>query len=225
MKVIGFIPAKKTARLKVETVLDLWHLENIIEKGDLVTGRTPRTIFVQREEKKEKVKKKLVVLTIRVEKKQFHRHANMLRISGKITEAPEEVQLGSHHTIEVGPGKFLTLEKHVWKPEQIDRLERAKTRIENVSPKLLEEFFIHLHKADGLVVYGFEQVEMAAGMGAVGVVLMPEKKIKDKNIDELVRKIESKRGRIMLVSEKEELGKRFCRVYDIAAILRFSISF
>lgn len=225
MKVIGFIPKKNIARLKVETVLDLWHLENIIDAGDLVTARTLRTIFVQREEKKEKVEKKSVVLTIKVEKKEFQKHANRLRIIGKITEAPEDVQLGSHHTIEVGPGRIFTIEKKVWKPEQIERLERAKTIIETVSPKLLEEFYIHLNKGDGLAVYGIEQVEMAVGMGAVDVALIPEEKIKDGNIDELVRKIESKRGRIRLVSEKEELGKKFCRAYDMAAILRFSVSF
>lgn len=182
-------------------------------------------IFIQREEGREKGKRKFVLLTIKSEKSEFDEHKNKLRLNGKILEAPKEVQLGSYHTIEVGIGKILSIEKKEWKDEQIKRLERAKVRMEILKePKVIEEFFVHLNKEDGLSVYGFEDVKMAASMGAVKIVLIAEEKIREKEIEELVKEVESKRGEIKLVSKKIPAGQKFCKICYVGAILRFSIS-
>lgn len=209
-------------KIVVNDKLDLWHLENIIEKGDSVSAKSPRYIFVQRDEGKEKSKKKFIKLKINVEKIEFSKNRDRLRIKGKIIECPKDVPKG-YHTIEVGLGSKIEIEKK-WKEEQVKKLESATERIVASEPKLIEEFFIHVNKDDGLAAYGIEQVGIAAEMGAVKTVLVPEEKMKDKSVEEILRKTESKKGEIRIVSPKDLAGKKFCKMYDIAAILRFPIS-
>lgn len=214
---------RKKAKLKVEVTTDFLHLEKIVELGDMITARSLRTIFVQRDEERIKGRKKFVLLTIKVDKIDFQKHKNKLRFIGKIVEAPEEVQKGSYHTIEIGIGNVFTIEKKEWKDEQIKRLEKAKIKIEILKdPRLIQEFLIHLNKGDGLAAYGIEQVKLAASMGAVKVVFIPEGKIRE--MEELIEEIESKRGEVKLISNKYSFGEKFSKTYDIAAILRFPIS-
>lgn len=224
MKVFEFDQAKKYAIIKIDNQLDFWHLQNIIEKSDLIKAKTWRRIFIQREEEKIRAKKKLVFLKIKVEKIEFHKHLNKLRITGKIVEAPKEISLGEYHTVEVGLGSVLTMEKEKWKEEQIKRLEKAKIRIERVKPKLIQEFFVHINKGDGLAIYGLEQVNFASSIGAVRILLVPEEKFGEKEVEEIIKEVEKKKGEINIVSKKDDLGKKFCSMYDIGAMLRFVVS-
>ncbi len=68
MKIVEFSPERKIARVKVDDPLDLWHLQNILEAGDFLTAKTLRTIFIQKEEGREKSEKKFVTLKIKVGK-------------------------------------------------------------------------------------------------------------------------------------------------------------
>jgi len=225
LKIVEFSPERKIAKLKVEVVTDFWHLENIVEKGDLITAKTPRMIFVQRGDEKIKGRKKFVVLTVKVEKLDFQKHKNKLRFTGKIVEAPDDVQKGSYHTIEIGIGNIFTIEKKEWREEQIKRLERGKIKIKIVrEPKLIQEFLMHVNKGDGLAVYGLKQVKLASSVGAVKIVFIPEEKVRKREIEELLEEIENKRGEVKLISKKYSVGKKFIKTYDIAAILRFPIS-
>jgi stalled ribosome rescue protein Dom34 len=219
-----FSPERKVARIRIDDPLDLWHLQNILEAGDFLTAKTLRTIFIQKEEGKEKGEKKFFTLKINVEKIEFDKYKNELRVSGKIVEAPKEVQKGSYHTIEVGLGSLLTLEKEEWKKEHMERMERAKVKISVAKDLEIQDFFVHVSKDDGFVVYGIEQVKAAAEMGVVKAVFISEEKIHEKASEELIKEIESKRGEIKLVSRKRLLGEKFCRAYDMAAVLRFKLS-
>jgi protein pelota len=118
--------------VKINVNDDLWYLENVIEKGDLVKTRTLRNIFIERQRKQVKVEKKPMILKVEVEKIEFQKFTNQLRLTGKIVEGPENVQLGSYHTIEVKLGTVLTIYKNEWKQYQIDRLNKALIRIPDV---------------------------------------------------------------------------------------------
>jgi len=225
LRIAQFDQERKTAKLKVEAATDFWHLEKIVEKGDLITARTLRTIFVRRGEERIKANRKFVVLTIKVDKVDFQKHMNKLKFIGKIVKAPEEVQKGSYHSIEIGIGNMFTIEKKEWKEEQIKRLERAKVKVKILKDsKLIEEFLMHLNKGDGLAAYGFDQVKIAASIGAVKIVFIVEEKIREREIEELVGEIQDKRGEVKMISKKYSFGKKFSKAYDIAAILRFPIS-
>jgi len=210
-------------KLVVDDINDLWHLQNVIKSGDFVTAKTLRTIFVEREETREKVKKKLVLLKIKVEKVEFAKSKNVLRLSGKIEECPEDVQKGSYHTIEVGLEKILTIEKQ-WKQEEIEQLKKARIRIRYANGTVIGEFLMHVNRDDGLAAYGLEQVKTAVMMSAVKTLLVPEENLHDKKFEQVIKEAESKRGEILIVSKKKDWGEKFCRQYDIAALLRFAVS-
>jgi len=208
-------------KVVVTDINDLWHLQNIIKPGDCVTAKTLRNIFIDREEKKEKVRKKLVVLKIRVEKVEFAKSKNILRIAGRIEECPEEVQKGSYHTIEVHVGKILKIEKE-WKPEEMERLRKSKIKISHANGHIIGEFLMHASRDDGLAVYGFQEVKNAVMMGAVKILLIPEEKLRE--FEDAMKEAEKKRSEVLLVSKDKEWGEKFCKQYDIAALLRFVIS-
>ncbi|MBN3037170.1 MAG: mRNA surveillance protein pelota [Candidatus Diapherotrites archaeon] len=106
-----------------ESLDDLWHLEKVVDKGDLVTAEGERRFKTedgQSERKKVRVK-------IRVEEVDFHKHSDKLRLLGTIIEGrPEEyVSIGSHHTIEIMPGTKFSIEKSEWYSFQLNRIKEA----------------------------------------------------------------------------------------------------
>jgi protein pelota len=106
---------------------DLWHLYNIIEKGDLVRMVTFRTGDDQQTDKirSKKVEKRRMKLGIVVEEVGFHEFSDRLRIHGVIREGPQD--LGSHHTLNITASDMEKLEivKEHWQQYQLERLEEA----------------------------------------------------------------------------------------------------
>ena len=117
--------------LYVENHNDLWHLYNIICKGDLVYARTYRRIRrVGNDSRSDKGERTPVYLGIRVEDVEFHRYSDRLRVKGIIVHAPEEIAKGEHHTINVEAGKTLKIVKEVWPSYMVDRLNEAARGVE-----------------------------------------------------------------------------------------------
>ncbi|MCK4328080.1 MAG: mRNA surveillance protein pelota [Candidatus Diapherotrites archaeon] len=116
-----------------ETLDDIWHLEKIIEKGDLVTARSERRFKTE----SGKSERKTVTVKITVEGIEYHRDSRKLRLLGTIVEGypAEYVAIGMHHTIEVLPGVMITVTKESWKKYQLDRLKHAVKA--SKKPKLL----------------------------------------------------------------------------------------
>jgi protein pelota len=121
-------------RLKPENSDDLWLLSSIVTEGSLVTARTLRSVEVKRGEEKEKVGKRPVTLTIKVEKVELNQ---TLRLGGKITEAPLEIP-HEWHTIEVAPGDEIKVVRE-WKHWEMDRLKAAAKAAIPVSVCILDE--------------------------------------------------------------------------------------
>ncbi len=108
-------------KLIPENLDDLWHLRFIIEKGDVVFALTKRTS--ESGDKLRSDKERITVrLGIEVEKVEFHKFANRLRITGRIVAGIEE---SGYHTINITVGKELSIIKREWKDEQLKRLKEA----------------------------------------------------------------------------------------------------
>ena len=343
MKIITSDWKRGEVRLRVENNDDVWHLKNIIDPGDVVTAKTLRHIFIQREGRKEKAERKLVTLTIEVEKVSYHPTTKKLRVTGKIIEGPEDVQLGSYHSIEVDAGSVLTIKKSSWRRDQIERLKKAmmsvpllllvsvdldkavfvilkndrlemltevknphslqeerqiefyrmivkemekfsskvyrvilagpgfakdhvyelikktnselkdkvvKTYCSSASMsgineilksgvldkvlkesrimeeiKLIEDFFKHIGKDDGLACYGYDEVKMACEAGAVDTLLVSEEKIREGCVEKLAKSVEEMGGKVEVISKDHEMGERFYRMGGIGAILRFKYKY
>lgn len=132
MKIVKISLKAKKIRIRVESIDDLFYLKNFIEPGDLVKARTPRTVFLEREGEIKKVGKKMMVIKILVEKVEFQASVSQLKITGRIIEAPDTVQLNSYHSIDVKPGKHLTITKKEWRKYQIERLKEAERKSPNI---------------------------------------------------------------------------------------------
>jgi protein pelota len=109
-------------RLFPETLDDVWHLQHLVGPGDLVFATTFRSVESASDKlRPEKAEKKPVRLGIRVEKVEYHHHANRLRIAGIIESG---VDLGSYHTLNCEPGYEVSVIKH-WRAVDLERIERA----------------------------------------------------------------------------------------------------
>ncbi len=113
---------KGEIKLIPENLDDLWHLKFIIEPGDIVFAWTKRVR--ESSDKLRSDKEKVTVrLGIEVEKVEFHKFANRLRITGKIVSGVED---SGYHTINVPVGKEISLIKEEWKEEQLRRIKEAE---------------------------------------------------------------------------------------------------
>lgn len=116
-------------RVRTETLDDLWHLEKVLEEGDLLTARTMRKVTIKRGSELREGDRKPVTLTIGLEKAELRMDSRSLRLTGPVVSGPEDkVQLGSYHTISIGVRDSLTMKKESWKDYQLQRLKDARVK-------------------------------------------------------------------------------------------------
>ena len=130
MKVSHFDRKTGELKLQIDTLDDMWHLERVLREGDVVEAHSMRTYKVgEREEKKH------ITVRIKVEKIEFAKHSNRLRVLGTIVwgEPEEFVQMGRHHTVDVSEGEKLKIIK-AWKSHELNRLRDAEK--ESKKPRL-----------------------------------------------------------------------------------------
>ncbi len=106
-----------------ESLDDLWHLKYILEPNDTVYAFTRRRIEGATDKlRPEKADKKTVRLGIKVEKVEFHRFSNRLRVHGVIIDG---MDAGAYHTLNIEEGTNLSIIKK-WKSDQIERIKEAE---------------------------------------------------------------------------------------------------
>jgi protein pelota len=162
MKIIYSNPKKGTYKLQVETLEDLWYLNDILAPNDTVKARTLRKIKKENiDQRATKATKKPITLKILIEKIEFSKYSNSLRLLGTIVEGPEDIPLGSHHTIAVEENTILTIIKEKWYKYQAEKLkEAALERIPNILICVLdreEAYFAMLKK------YGYQLLSSIKG--------------------------------------------------------------
>ena len=108
----------------IENPDDLWYLSTIIEKKDLVSGKTLRKVKSgEKDERVKEVKRIPMFLKIEVEKTEYTTDA--LRCLGTILEGPDDLPLGSHHTFVLEQNTKFTLSKSHWLNFQRKKLKEA----------------------------------------------------------------------------------------------------
>lgn len=124
MKVLHQDTRTNEIKLMPESIDDLWHIENLLDEGDLVYATTLR----RKEDKGDKLRperteKVRMRLGIRVTKVEFHESDDRLRLLGTIESGPQDV--GQHHTLMIGIRDDLTVVKSEWKQAHLERIRRA----------------------------------------------------------------------------------------------------
>jgi protein pelota len=115
--------------LRPENSDDLWHIYNILQLSDIVSGSSFRRIRITTSDetaRPDKGERKPIRLELEVEKISFHPFTDALRIKGIITQSSEEsVHLGSYHTINLTPQTVITIKKGYWPKHMLQRLSKA----------------------------------------------------------------------------------------------------
>jgi len=135
MRIIKEIPEKNIIKVMPENLDDLWHLSNIILKNNAVSAMTER----RTEDKGDKLRadrgtKRRVYLGVKAEKIKFDENTNRLRVSGPIIHGPEDIPIGSYHTIDIEPLKDVSIQKN-WKKWDLQRLKDAENSAKK--PKII----------------------------------------------------------------------------------------
>lgn len=139
MDVIHYDRRNEGVRLRVNNLDDLWVLKSIVKPGDVVKGQTHRREDTDQDlGRSKRGQKKPVTLTIEVEKVEFHRHSERLRLLG-VVKAGDDDAVGSHHTINIDVGKDIWIYKPRWRKDQLNRLQEAETQGPSVGIFTIEE--------------------------------------------------------------------------------------
>jgi len=147
MRIIKKDYRKNFVRAQVESMDDLWYLTYIIEKSDILKASTYRKVKLGKEDERNT--------------KIIRKYSNVLRVSGIIREGPDDIPLGSHHTISLEGGTEFSLQKQALLKYQIEKLEESA---EGLNSKIMlvvhdreEAYFAQLKK------YGFEMLGQIKG--------------------------------------------------------------
>ncbi len=127
MKILKIDRKENTIEIMPENLDDLWHLQQIIEEHDIVSGSAERKIKAKEEGMK--ASKEKIFVELDVEKVEFHQATGQLRVLGIIVAGkPEEfIQLKAHHTIEVELNKKIRIKKAAELQQYlVDRLKKAE---------------------------------------------------------------------------------------------------
>lgn len=128
MKILTQNLKEGIVKLIPETLDDLWHLDNILEPGDRITAKTYRKRVIKSGSETKEGERIPVVLTIEMEKKDFHNDTHSLRVTGKVTSGPEDkVPIASYHTISIEPQLMLTVHKKEWSRSHLERLKHSRS--------------------------------------------------------------------------------------------------
>jgi len=127
LKILETHLKKGFARVLPQSLDDLWHLYNIIYRGDQVYAKTTRIIKVQEEYARPQPGRRITLtIGLKVERVLWDRSLNRLRVHGVIIDVPEDIGgKGTHHTLNIVTDQPLTIVKTQWLKHQINRLEKA----------------------------------------------------------------------------------------------------
>lgn len=129
MRIVHQDIKNNTIKVTIDSLDDLWYLSQIVEPGDVVKGQTERKIKLNAEgDRNAKIIIKHITVSIIVEKVEFHKYNNTLRISGKINEEYEDIPKGSYHTLAIEQGTAITIAKEQFFKHHLDQLKEAATQ-------------------------------------------------------------------------------------------------
>lgn len=105
---------------------DLWHLYNVIYKGDEVYAMSSRAIKSDTETSRPKSAERVsAFMGVKVESVGWDKFLGKLRVHGLICHAPDIFPTGAHHTLSIALNQPLTIVKNEWPRHLLERLERA----------------------------------------------------------------------------------------------------
>lgn len=113
------------ATLIPEESEDLWHLYNIVLKGDRIKAMTWRKVQKEGSTGTVQTETKKLVLTIEVTSVEYDAAGDSIRFSGKNCEENQYVKMGQAHTIGIELNNKITVLKDCWDFMFLQQLDQA----------------------------------------------------------------------------------------------------
>jgi len=74
---------------------------------------------------------------------------------------------------------------------------------------------------DGLAAYGPNEINGAANAGAIDTLLILDSKLREEDMDDLIRTVESQQGKVLIISGQHDSGKELSALGGMGALLRY----
>lgn len=120
------------------------------------------------------------------------------------------------------------IEEVLKRPELKDVLEKQRTSKE---AKIVEELMEQISK-EGLSAYGDKEIQKAVDGGAIRILLVTTKKIKDSReennfgkFEKLMKTVEDSKGDVFILNSDNEPGKKIDALGGVSALLRYKINY
>ena len=105
---------------------DLWHLYNVVYKGDEVYAYSSRAVKSDTEYSRPKSGERVsAFMGVKVESVSWDKFLGKLRVHGLICHAPDVIPEGAHHTISIALNQPVTIVKKDWPKHLLARLNKA----------------------------------------------------------------------------------------------------
>jgi len=105
---------------------DLWHLYNVIYRGDEVYAYSSRALKSDTEASRPKSAERIsAFMGVKVESVSWDKFLGKLRVHGLLCHAPDIFPIGAHHTLSIALNQQVTIVKKDWPKHLLDRLNRA----------------------------------------------------------------------------------------------------
>jgi len=114
-----------SVKLVPEEVDDLWHVYNLVAKGDRLSAVTVRKVQRESSTGERDVERVKLKLEIEVEAIDYDNVGAVLRIRGKNVVENEHVKIGAFHTLEIDVQRPFVLRKDVWDSMALDTIKLA----------------------------------------------------------------------------------------------------
>lgn len=114
-----------SVKLVPEEAEDMWHVYNLVAKGDFVSGITVRKVMRETASGSGEAERVRLKLEVEVETVEYDKVASVLRVRGKNMLESEHVKLGAYHTLELDQQRPFVLAKSFWDAMAIDYLKQA----------------------------------------------------------------------------------------------------
>ncbi len=126
MKIIGKNLRQGFVKVVPTSEDDLWHLYNVIFKGDEVYAYSSRAIKTDQEYSRPKSAERVsAFMGVTVESVAWDKFLGKLRVHGIICHAPDIMPTAAHHTLNIALNQPLTIVKKQWPKHLLDRLKQA----------------------------------------------------------------------------------------------------
>lgn len=89
-----------------------------------------------------------------------------------------------------------------------------------VEMEAVEKLMAEIGK-DGLATYGPKEISDAANAGSIETLLVLDSKLREEDLDNIIRTVEAQNGNVIIVSSQHDSGKELSALGGIGAILRY----